>query len=261
MDFDFSDVPDQFVERTVKKKEKKDKSKYKINGRRIKYNSETMDTYISLRRQKMDPFCFIPMEESTAFVYPYQWDPYTGEKLLDSEGNQMLDPYGPLYFHPESLIRYFDIHKLDHLWINDSDESGGFFQGIYDCGVGAGEDFEVVGRGTHPEWYLFRLPIINCYLTDDHNEQVITMGPKLTLEELHEIDEKANRGQSTYRKYHHKKRPSLVQMKQFYDQAISKTPGIIIDDSDSSEDQLDEPSLKGRYYTANCLAVNQLSIM
>ena len=58
---------------------------------------------------------------------------------------------------------------MRELWHNETDEgeNGGFWQGYYGNAVGAGEKFLVPGRGIHPEWYLFRLPIIDCYLTNN----------------------------------------------------------------------------------------------
>jgi hypothetical protein len=50
--------------------------------------------------------------------------------------------------------------------------------------VGSGENINIIGRGECPEKYLFRLPIIDCYLEKDYNKSIITMGPKLTIEEI-----------------------------------------------------------------------------
>ena len=41
-----------------------------------------------------------------------------------------------------------------------------------------------MGRGKHPEMYLFILPIIDCYLEEGFNMMEVTMGPILTDKEV-----------------------------------------------------------------------------
>lgn len=184
------------------------------------YDGTTTEFYRVIRKRKIN---VITQEErgffpDKAFKFPYKWDPYTGER-------ESMDPYGPLYFHPDDLIHYFDCKKLENLWTDPKDENGGYYAGYYGDAVGSGENINVMGRGIYPELYLFRLPIINCYLPEKHDMSLITMGPKLTEKELEEIDELAEEHyKNNYYKQYGKKRPSLVAMKKLYDQAISTDP-------------------------------------
>ena len=78
--------------------------------------------------------------------------------------NSGLPNISSLYFDPNTLIHYFYINRLKNLWIDESIEDGNYYQGHYGYAVGNGPDFEIKGRGKHPDWYLFRLPIIDCYM-------------------------------------------------------------------------------------------------
>jgi hypothetical protein len=186
----------------------------------IKYDHETREKYRVYRLRKMDPIMYMEIPEELAFKFKYKWDPYTGER-------QEEDTYGPLYFDPDFLIKYFYTKRLDKLWVNPIDEhNNGYYQGYYDSGVGAGEDFYLIGRGHHPEWYVFRLPIIDCYLTENHNKQLITFGPRLTDEEITEIERLANLRPGNYKNLFQRDRPSLTKIKKFYDIAIAQRPSI-----------------------------------
>jgi hypothetical protein len=187
------------------------------------YNETTTKFYRTLRENKINAI----MQDNTgfnperAFCFKEQWDPYTGLRIG-------LDPYGPLYFHPDDLIRYFYTKRLNMLWTDQIDENNGHYvQGYYGDAVGSGEDILIVGRGTYPEAHLFRLPILDCYLQEDSDMSIITMGPKLTIDELQEIDDIAEKYyKNNYKDQYGKKRPSLVLMRALYDQAISKTPNL-----------------------------------
>lgn len=184
------------------------------------YFGETLDRYQRMRRDKIDPILLIDLpygeyQLDDYFKFEYKWDPFTGERLNK-------DPDGALYFDPDTLINYFYINRLNNLWING--QNG--YHGYYGDAISNGPDFYINGRGYHPEWYLFRLPIQDCYLPEDYNQQYITMGPILTDEEIIQIDNLAKK----FGKYHYnKKRPSLFEIKKLYDQAISKTPNLGID--------------------------------
>lgn len=205
---DFSDVPDVIQTTTEPKIEKKV----------IEYDKETTEKYRVWRLRKLDPF-YNEVDDNYGFKFKYKWDPYTGER-------QEEDSDGPLYFDPDHLIKYFHTKRLDHLWVNPVDETHGYFEGYYDSGVGAGEDFYIASRGSHPEWYMFRIPINDCYLTKDHNKQFITFGPKLSDDEIIEIERLANQRPDNYRMLFGKPRPSLTLMKKLYDQAIAMKPTI-----------------------------------
>jgi hypothetical protein len=203
---------------TIKKPRKKG-SKYGI-----KYEDRTSKYYKTLRKCKIDPFTLDELTDENAFIFPYKWDPYTGERLE-------FDPYGPLYFNPNNLIRYFYMNRLNRIWIQPSDEDGGYYEGYYGDAVGCGEEFEITSRGHFPEWNLFRLPIIDCYLEPNHNNQIITMGPILTDEELSDIHNKSNH--NTYRTEFKQNIPNIINMKNMYGQIISKTPTIDVNNDDT----------------------------
>ena len=214
---------------------------------KIEYDEITIKKYKAFRYRKMDPISYTEVEEDYAFKFEHIWDPYTGER------KDQLDSDGPLYFDPDILINYFLTKILTKLWVQPSDEHGGYYQGYYDDGAGAGEDFYVAGRGHHPEWYLFRLPIIDCYLTKDHNKQYITFGPKLTDSEIMKIDELARKRPKNFFSLFNKNRPSLVIMKALYDKAISKKPFI-----KNIPENITEEELKNLYNRENRNCIDEL---
>lgn len=227
-----------------KPKEKVIDTKYMKDGHPVIYDHQTSEHYRALRAQKMDPFEFIPLDDSTGFKFSAQWDAYTGER-------QGVDPYGPLYFNPDGLVWFFYLQRLNGLWVNSTGE----YEGYYDNHVGAGEDIEIIGRGKFPEQYLFRLPISDCYLTKDHSLKFTTLGPKLTQSEIEEIDKKARTFGNSFAKKYGVNRPSLVAMKKWYDQAISKIPAI------ENADKLTFEQKQIAWTKANRLAVEHLKAM
>ena len=212
------------------------------------YDEDTTEKYRVLRLRKMDPISFIELDEEYAFKFHHIWDPYTGERLNEKDSN------GPLYFDPDIIIKHFHTKRIDKLWVEPKDDSTGFYEGYYDDGVGAGEDFFVGGRGHHPEWYLFRLPIIDCYLTKSNNNQFITFGPKLTDNEIKEIQRLAEKKPDNYKRQFGYNRPSLIEMKKLYDIAISKTPNW----PELNLNSVDGESKESIYTRMNREAVNRL---
>ena len=177
-----------------------------------------IDNYKDFRKNKIDPLIheqlpFDKMTEKDLFIFPYKWNPYTGERLE-------IDENGPLYFDPDTLIRYFYVNRINNLWF--SEKSG--FQGYYGNAVGNGPDFNIKGRGDHRNWYLFRLPIPDGYLDINHCHQSVTMGPILTDKEIKEIYCKAKHYKKNYRKLYKRSRPNLEKMNNYYKLAISKNP-------------------------------------
>ena len=216
------------------------------------YEERTTEYYKTLRLRKMDPIVNIDLDDSTSFKFNFMWDPYTGER-------KEKDPNGPLYFDPDALIHYYYINRLKNLWNEPVDETGGYYEGYYDMLVGIGDIINVVGRGPCPEKYLFRIPIIDCYLEKDYNKSVITMGPKLTDEEAREIDNLAQKNPTNYKMMFKKQRPSLYEMKKQYDIAINKNPDIShVLDKDREYTDEEIISLK---YKENCKAVDKLKKM
>jgi len=183
------------------------------------FDDTTCLYYKSHRIQKTDPITFDDLMDTNAFKFYNMWDPYTGKRIE-------VDPYGPIYLNPITLLHHFYQYRLNNLWIDQSDEADGVYTGYYGDGVGAGEDFEVIGRGIYPEKYLFRLPIPNCYLKKKHDMSLITMGPKLTDDEISHIDNlitKYWKHDMLYKKIYNKI-GSLKNLKYYYDIAISKNP-------------------------------------
>lgn len=184
------------------------------------YGKLTTDFYKVMRERKLNvisqTYDFNNCEEK-AFGFEYQWDPFTGMR-----GEK--DPYGALYFHPDDLIHYFYINRLRNLWIPPINSKSESYSGYYGDAVRGGENMNIVGKGLHPELYVFRLPVNNCYLEEGNDMSLITMGPKLTDEEIKNIDSIANKyHKNNYFEIYRKKRPSLTVIKKWYDQAICET--------------------------------------
>lgn len=206
IDFSNSKIPEP-----IQKDEPTTKNKYNYD-----FDKDTVEKYRIIRKMKVDPVTYEDLDDDIGFKFAWIWNPYKGERT------QELDPNGPLYFDPDVLIKHFYNNRYKKLWVEQKQDTTGVYEGYYDDGVGAGEDFHIENRGFHPEWYLFRLPVIDCYLPTNANSQSITMGPKLTMEEIAEIDRLASMRADNYKKIYRRNRPSLVQMKMWYDQAISK---------------------------------------
>lgn len=183
------------------------------------YDGRTQEYYRVLRSTKLDPISQMKVDEKEAFTYSKIWDPYSGTVLGD-------DPYGAIYFDPVTLAKYFYTNITRKLWNQPVDEEEGFYQGYYDGGVGAGEDFYIEGRGHFPEWYVFRLPLSDCYLPEDYNKSIPTLGPKLTDKEVKLINYLLHKKdcRKRYREYFGRSPPDLVQMKELYDTAINQNP-------------------------------------
>lgn len=193
------------------------KKPYMKNNKIIIYDRRTEEYYDLLRKLKIDPITREELTDSNAFTYENEWDPYTGEILG-------IDPRGKLYFDPHYLVRYFYIKRYSKLWVDKTVDATGTYQGYYDEGVGSGKNFYIHTVGTFPEYYLFRLPITDCYLTDDHKDIFITMGPILTDTDIFQIHNLAEKNPDRYKKLFGHNLPSLVKMKKYYELAISTNP-------------------------------------
>lgn len=189
-------------------------SKYDKN-----YDKTTQLFYKTHRIRKTDPITYEELNDDNAFIFKEMWDPYTGERKGD-------DPYGPLYINPINILKFIYENRLRGLWIED--ESGDY-QGCYGEYLGKGENLQIVGRGEYPEKYIFRLPIQDCYLTDDHNYSFVTMGPKLSVKEICKLDRLLVKYWSNdmYFKKVYGKIGTLYKLKCCYDVAISKQPSTM----------------------------------
>ena len=239
----------QFINFTV---EKDISHKENFHNYDKNYEERTTEYYRTLRLRKMDPIVNIDLDDLNAFKFQYSWDPYTGER-------KEKDPNGPLYFDPDALIHYYYINRLKNIWNEPVDETGGLYEGYYDMLLGIGEDINIVGRGPCPEKYLFRIPIIDCYLEKDYNKSVITMGPKITDEEAREIDNLAKKNPNNYKMMFKHQRPSLYEMKKQYDIILNKNPDIshILEQNKQYTDE----EISNIKYKENCKAVDKLKSM
>lgn len=199
-----------------------------------KYDNTTNESYRIKRLFKIDPFTDKKISSNLIFEFINIWNPYTGLR----EG---LDPIGPLCFDAINLYDYYYTNRYKGLWYPPVDQ----FQGYYGNLLGAGKSVKIKSRGTNPEKYLFRLPIIDCYLKPNHNYSVITMGPELTDQEISQID-------MIVLKYHPKKSienfACLTQIKYYYDNALNSSP-------DSNSDEIIE--MKKKYPTLNDAEINE----
>ncbi len=175
------------------------------------YDKTTTDTYRIKRLLKIDPLTDMEVPEHLRFEFEYKWDPITGEI-------KEKDEIGPLCFNAISFYDYMFANRFKGLW-NPSTEG---FEGYYGDLVGSGCKLEIKSRGTNPEKYLYRLPIIDCYLHPEHNYSLITMGPLLSEENINKID-------SIVKKHHKNKNylTPLSKLKEYYDNAISSEPNSI----------------------------------
>ncbi len=226
------------------------------------YDERTTKYYVSLRHQKLDPILNIHVSNENAFKYVHIWDPYTGEI-------KHTDPNGPLYFDPDTLIHYFYTNRLQNLWNEPLDETAGYFAGYYDMCVGTGKLMNIIGRGLCPEKYLFRLPVIDCYLEKEHMNSVITMGAELSDDDINELYNTALKNIDNYETLFGLKRPNIIEIKKYYDIAISSEPDITHvlnkhnkeNSTDLKITDLSNELLKQLRYYANCNAIDKLRTM
>jgi hypothetical protein len=213
--FDDVIIPIKKLSNTLKKKKVR-RTRYQKMDPLLLFDSHTTDYYRATRMTHTDPIMNEEISLDKAFLYHNMWDPYTGEVTEK-------DPYGPLVFDPTTLLRFFYLNRCSHLWGEPVDEDGGYYQGYYEDGVGAGETFDVA-KGAHPEWYLFRIPINDCYLPPNPNLQFISFGPKLSDEDIELIDRLVAKDSAKYKKMYKRKPPLLANLKKLYDTAISIAP-------------------------------------
>lgn len=221
---------------------------------KIEFDETTTVFYRVMRERKLNVFTQEDdIEPEKCFQYRNMWDVFTGEVL----GN---DPCGSLWFHPVELVNYFAEYCLKNLWHDQVDETGGIYEGYHGDLLGSGDDMFVKGRGYYTELYLFRLPIVDCYMPKDCNLSLITMGGKMTTEDLQQIDNLMQKYHTKlYLKKYKRNPPSLIEMKKHYDNAISSKPSLeCLGYTKASELNMTEAELKDHRGQANIHAVNCL---
>ena len=166
----------------------------------LEYDKLTTETYRMMRIYKFCPITHNPQTEES-FKFYYKWDPYTGERLE-------IDEVGPLYFDPYQLYKYYFKSRYNNLWNRPENN----FEGYYGDLVGIGKKMNIKSRGDNTNKYLFRLPIMDCYLTKNHNYSVVTMGPLLTDNEINELD-------SIIAKKRYNGFTKIMTLKKYYDNA------------------------------------------
>lgn len=180
------------------------------NTKTQRYDKTTTEHYRTRRLYRVDPLTDNPVPEHLAFEYGHKWNPVTGERTE-------IDEIGPLVFDAVNLYNYYYVNRYKGLWY----PAEGGFQGRYgDC---LGKTNQIIDKGIiHPERYLFRLPIIDCYLSPSSNSfSLITMGPELTDDEIDMIDKIVCA--------HHPMRKTngfipLKEIKRYYDLALENRP-------------------------------------
>jgi hypothetical protein len=236
-------------------------SKYDMTKMAYQYDKRTLEYYRVIRERRSNPFfpdmCFDQSDD--VFQYPFRWNAYDGN-IID------VDPYGPLCFDPEELSQYFYSKRLNMLWHNETDTSSGVYGGYYGDAVGSGLNIKVEGRGEYKERFLFRLPILDCYLPTTHHNSVVTMGPLLTLDMLEEIDTlngvSYDRDAPLLKKVSKRKgKSSLVHMYKLYLQALSVNPDLSEYITDKDLKRLNGEKLKQLRDKANRYAVDILKSM
>lgn len=189
----------------------------KLYDKYAKNKKRSLTRYQNLRYNLIDPILLLELplhnkNKKDIFYFKEKWNPFNGQRLNK-------DHDGPLAFDPCTLVHYFYVNRLKNLWIDETIENGEYFQGHYGDALGNGPDFEIKGRGKHPDWYLFRLPILDCYI-EDNPTQAVTMGPILSDEEIEEIYKLSKR--YNFKNIYGYKRPNLLKVKQLYDIAVNK---------------------------------------
>jgi hypothetical protein len=175
---------------------KEDKENDKVN-----YDKQTTETYRILRMFKICPISNRELREDNSFKFKDKWDPFTGIR-------KGLDEIGALYFDPNELYKYYYKNRLNNLWHVPENN----FEGYYGDLVGIGKEMNIKSRGNNSSKYLFRLPIVDCYLMENHNHSIVTVGPILTDEEINEIDNLLIKNK--------KRLTPLLTIKKYYDNAV-----------------------------------------
>jgi hypothetical protein len=185
-----------------------------------RFDKMTTETYIVKRRLQRCALVDKEIPFGCKFSFKYMWNPLNGERCG-------IDKIGPLYFNVIELYNYYFTNRYNGLWTPSSYDPilKQSYEGYYGDLVGSGKDIKINSRGFHPDKYLFRLPIHDCYLYEDHNHSVVTMGPLLTNDEIIEID-KIILNLSPQYKQLVKSYITLSALKAMYDNALDENPDV-----------------------------------
>jgi hypothetical protein len=185
-----------------------------------KFDKMTTETYVAKRRLQRCALVDKEIPHGCMFSFKYMWNPINGERCG-------IDKVGPLYFNVIELYNHYYNNRYNGLWTPSSYDPvlKQSYEGYYGDLVGSGKDIKINSRGFHPDKYLFRLPIHDCYLYEDHNHSVVTMGPLLTNEEITEID-KIILNLPQQHKHYVKSYSTLSAMKAMYDNALDENPTV-----------------------------------
>ena len=225
---------------------KKNGKVYKSLLKECLINNHIIDNYKNYHMNKIDPLIRISLPlvvNKKLFKYKYCWDPLSGDILG-------IDPRGPLYFDPDTLIHYFYTNRLKYLW----NEGDAIFTGNYGDGLGNGPHFNIAGRGISLHYYLFRLPIPDAYC-DNINTQQITIGPILTIDDIVNIYNLAVDYEDNYKNNFGIERPNIIKIYKIYNEAIKQNA---IDIELQNTLSLTDDEIQNNKYLANKLAVDRL---
>lgn len=174
----------------------------------IKINNKFF--YLENRLNKICPLSFEKV--NNGYEVENIWNSFSGNFT------NIKDSFGALIFDPDFLVHYFYKNRLKYIYTHGDLNSTGFLGDA----IGKFPEFNIPGRGNHPEWYLFRLPINDCYI-DNKCVKYVTMGPKLTKKDVIDIYNiaKVNR---TYTSKFNNPLPNIIDLYDIYHIIINKCP-------------------------------------
>ena len=181
------------------------------------FDDETVSRYRAYRIKKQDPVTCEDMDFESSFQFKYVWDCVTGERIG-------VDPHGPLYFSPVTILRTILGKILTGLWTEIDD-----CVPMYGENLGVGKQFNIPGRGPQLEKYAFRLPVQDCYVyrdSDKHGKSVHTLGPEFTDDELRHIDQLIQEYwfEDPYIENLPERALSTLELRKMYDTALDSRP-------------------------------------
>jgi hypothetical protein len=180
------------------------------------FNFKTRETYRMKRILQLDVFNDENINKNECFKYYKKWDAYNG--IVCEED----DEFGPLCFNGYQLAYYYYINRLNGIYNKPVDG----FDGYYGDLLGTGKNINIISRGYHPERYLLRLPVIDCYAFDNSSHSHITMGPILSDNDIDNIDNILKYCLDTCGKYISPEQNLIKKIKYHYDEALNIEPSL-----------------------------------